>query len=57
MSENRKDIEIINGDGSNLDISPVHDHLNSIKPKTTEKKSKDFIIPKNAKKIDNKKTK
>ena len=28
MSENKKNIEIVDGDGSNLDISNVYDHLN-----------------------------
>ena len=38
MEEDRKDekkeIEVVNGDGSELDVSPVYDHLNAVKPKT-----------------------
>lgn len=29
MDENKREIEIVTGDGSNLDISGVYDHLNS----------------------------
>lgn len=45
----KKDIKIINGDGSDLNISPVYEHLNSAKPKT-DKKKKDIIIPEEKKK-------
>jgi len=40
-----KDLEIVTGDGSSLTISPVYDHLNSIKPKAKEQKKKKIIIP------------
>lgn len=40
----KKQIEIINGDGSNLDISPVYDHIEAVKPKK-DKKPKNIIIP------------
>lgn len=46
MSENKKNIEIIDGDGSNLDISIVYDHLNPGKPKCNNKKPKNIVIPK-----------
>lgn len=50
MSENKKELEIVNGDGSNLDISRVYDHLNEGgKPKCKDKNRKNIIIPKNAK--------
>lgn len=49
MSECKKNIEIINGDGSNLDISHVYDHLNSGKPKNSDKKPKNVVIPKTLK--------
>lgn len=49
MSEKKKNIEIINGDGSNLDISHVYDHLKSGKPKCNSKKPKNIIIPKTTK--------
>lgn len=50
MSENKKEIKIINGDGSNLDISHVYDHLNTNKPKSSDKKPKNIIVPKEQKK-------
>ena len=46
MSEERKNIEIVSGDGSNLDISPVYEHLNAGKPKSTDKKPKNIVVPK-----------
>lgn len=46
MSENKKNIEIVDGDGSNLNISHVYDHLNSGKPKCDEEKPKNIVIPK-----------
>lgn len=49
MSENKKSIEIINGDGSDLNISPVSDHLNSSKPKCKDEKPKNIVIPKSHK--------
>ena len=30
--EEKKNLEVVSGDGSNLDISPVYDHLNAAKP-------------------------
>lgn len=50
MSENKKNIEIVDGDGSNLNISHVYDHLNSGKPKCNEKKPKNVIVPQTIKK-------
>ena len=46
MSKDKKDIEVVNGDGSNLDISPVYDHLNPGKPKCEDEKPKNIVIPK-----------
>lgn len=44
--EEKKEIEIVSGDGSNLDISPVSDHLNAIRPKSkSEKENQKIIIP------------
>ena len=54
MSENKKDIEIVDGDGSNLDISNVYDHLNSSKPKCEDEKPKNIVIPKSHKDIEKK---
>ena len=51
MSENKKNIEIVDGDGSNLDISHVYDHLNSGKPKCDGKKPKNIVIPEEHKTI------
>ena len=48
MSENeKKEIEIVTGDGTELDFSPVYDHLNAVKPKTKDEneKKKKIIIP------------
>ena len=44
--EEQKQIEVVTGDGSDLDISPVYEHLNAAKPKSIEKKEKDIVIPK-----------
>ena len=50
MSEdNKKEIEIIDGDGSDLDISPVYEDINDLRPKSTDNKPKDIIIPKEKK--------
>lgn len=43
--ENKKNIEVINGDGSNLTISPVYEHINAAKPKSKDKKPKNIVIP------------
>ena len=43
--DNKKEIEVINGDGSNLDISPVYEHINAAKPKSKDKNPKNIIIP------------
>ena len=51
MSENieneKKQIEIISGNGSELELSPVFEHLNVVKPKTKDEKEKKkkIIIP------------
>ena len=56
MSENnkdeKKDIEVINGDGSNLVISPVYEHINAAKPKSKDKNPKNIVIPGKKKKKD-----
>ena len=45
--EEEKEIEVVNGDGSELDVSEVHDHLNAIKPKTKDEEEikEKIIIP------------
>lgn len=56
MSEDKKDekkeIEIVKGDGSELEVSPVFEHLNAVKPKTKdeEEKKEKIIIPETKKK-------
>ena len=47
--DNKKEIEVINGDGSNLEISPVYEHINAAKPKSKDKNPKNIIVPKNKK--------
>lgn len=51
MSENKK-IEVVSGNGKDLNISPVYEHFEIEKPKNTKKK--DIVIPK-VKKDSNKK--
>ena len=48
---NEKQIEIVPGDGKDLDISPVYDHIDIERPKE-EKEKKKIIIPNNKKKVD-----
>ncbi len=48
MSEN-KNIEVVEGDGSNLNISPAYDHLNAGTPTPSSKKPKHIVIPKEVK--------
>ena len=47
---NKKNIDIVSGDGSNLNISPVYEHLKSAKPKSIKEKPKNIVIPKTKKK-------
>lgn len=49
--EEKKKIEVVSGDGSSLDISPVYEHLNVAKPKSAKKKPTSIVIPKEASKI------
>ena len=47
MSEENKEekkIEIVSGDGKDLNISPVYEHLEIEKPK--KEKKEDIVIPK-----------
>lgn len=46
--EKEKDIEIVNGDGSEIEISPVYDHIILDKPNKNEKKET-IVIPKEKK--------
>ena len=47
MSE-KKEIKVVTGNGKDLDISPVYDHIKINKPASREKK-KDIVIPKSNK--------
>ncbi len=52
MSENeenkkqKKEIQVINGDGTDLNISPVYDHIKSSHTPSNDKKKEDIVIPK-----------
>ena len=48
MDKDNKEIEIVSGNGKNLNISPVYDHIDIEKPKE-EKEKKKIIIPKDKK--------
>ena len=48
--EDKKEINVISGDGSNIEISPVYEHIKGQKPKTTNQKPNDIIVPKEQKK-------
>ncbi len=54
MSEENKEIQVVTGDASDLNISKVSHHLTSMKPKTKEQddKSKKKIIVPEVKKIE-----
>ena len=45
MSQEKKDIEIVSGDGKDLKISPVYDHLKSAKPKPKKDNNKNIVVP------------
>ena len=47
--EDDKKIQIVDGDGSNLDISPVYEDINDLRPKPNDKKPKNIVIPKEKK--------
>ena len=51
MEEN-KELEVVSGDGTNLDISPVYEHLNNSIPKN--KKPTNIVMPKEKKKEEKK---
>ena len=53
-NENKQieDIEVVIGDDSILNISEVGDCMNELRPKSSDKKSKQVIIPKEKKKED-----
>ena len=57
MDESNKKIEVISGNGKDLEISEVSSHLNIAKPKIKddEEKKKEIVIPQAKKKIDSQK--
>ena len=55
--EEKKTLEVVSGDGSDLDISPVYDHLNVGKPKCTKEKPTAIVIPKETRKTSKNKDK
>lgn len=46
--------EVVSGDGSTLDISPVFEHLSAGKPKCNDDNLKNIVIPKTTKTKDKK---
>ena len=48
-NKQNEDIEVVIGDESLLNISQVGHYVGDLKPKTSDKKSKQVIIPKNKK--------
>ncbi len=52
MGNNKKNnnIEVISGDGKDLDISAVYDHIPPSKPRIKENNDKKIVIPNEKKK-------
>lgn len=48
MEKDNKKIEIVSGNGKDLNISPVYDHIDIEKPKENKEKKK-IIIPQDKK--------
>ena len=53
--DDKKNIEGVSGDGSNLDISPVYEHLNESTPKSSDERPKNILIPQEKPKKEEKK--
>ena len=59
MDEEKKEekkIEIINGDGTNLNISPVYDHISTENPVNEDEPKGPVIIPSGIKQLDDDET-
>ncbi len=54
--ENDENLTIVSGDGSNLNISPVYEHIDPEKPKTSDKKPTHIVIPEEQTNIEKKET-
>ena len=50
MGDKKQNIEIVTGDGKDLEISPVYNHLPISKPKIKETSDKKIVIPSEKKK-------
>lgn len=57
MSEESKKIEVVNGNGQDLEISEVSTHLSGLKPKNKEEHKQEIVIPEAKKKCCNKNSK
>lgn len=51
----KKEIEVINGDGSDLNISVVYEHIKTDNPIVDENKKKNIVIPEGSSENNNKK--
>ena len=49
-SKENKRIEVVNGNGEELEISQVYSHIPISKPKIDKKNNKNIVIPKEKKK-------
>ena len=49
----KKDLEVVTGDGSNLNISPVYEDINVARPQPQDKKPKNIVIPEEKKMLKN----
>lgn len=45
MSKEKKEIKVVSGNGKDLNISPVYDHI-KVTRNTPREKKKDVVIPK-----------
>ena len=50
IKNEKKEIEVVAGNGTEIEFSPVYEHLNSVKPKPKDEKKKKIIIPEGKKK-------
>ncbi len=50
MSDAIKSIEIVNGNGKEIEVSPIYNHLSIAKPQIKKAVKKDIVIPEEKKK-------